>query len=128
MLPGDNARSKKYRVTVLGNNWEKLEMLKTEPSGFFIFKGGFAKRKEELKYFPTFWICLQMTTQVPRQREIELTFTNRLISLTSSNLAFSFDIIHYICSIIVESWCQNLNLASVRTTNICTNNMIYVQK
>lgn len=49
MFLGVRSWSKKYRVTVLGNNWEELEMLKTEPSRPPIFNKG-AKRREELKF------------------------------------------------------------------------------
>lgn len=43
-------------------------MLKTEPSGFPVFNGGFPKRGEELTYFLHFeFVVSQMSIQGPRQ-------------------------------------------------------------
>lgn len=50
VFSGVSAWSKKYRVTVLVNNGERLKMLKTEPSEFPKFKAGSTKRIDELKF------------------------------------------------------------------------------
>lgn len=59
--------------------------------------------------------------------KIELSFTNRLISLTSINLVFSIGII--LSSILNGTLMSEIKIwRSVRTTNNCANNMIYIQK